>query len=90
MASFACKTLTNVRRSANHMTLFNKPIRLYYCSNFSINKCIQVSKSHDTLNKPIRLYYCSNFGYLTLCMFSIEIKESSLSDTRCCITTLWW
>jgi hypothetical protein len=27
--------------------------------------------------------------YLTLCTFSFEINESSLSDTRCCITTLW-
>ena len=27
-----------------------------------------------------------NIIYLTLCMFSFEIKESSLSDTRCCIT----
>jgi len=23
-------------------------------------------------------------------MFFFEIKESSLSDTRCCITILWW
>jgi len=23
-------------------------------------------------------------------MFSFEIKESSQSDTRCCIITLWW
>jgi len=28
--------------------------------------------------------------YLTFCTFSFESKESSLSDTRCCITTLWW
>jgi len=28
--------------------------------------------------------------YLTLCTFSFEIKESILSDTRFCITTLWW
>ena len=27
--------------------------------------------------------------YLTLSTFSVEIKESRLSDTRCCITTLW-
>ena len=27
--------------------------------------------------------------YLTLCTFSFEINESRLSDTRCCITTLW-
>ena len=26
--------------------------------------------------------------YLTLSTFSVEIKESRLSDTRCCITTL--
>ena len=26
--------------------------------------------------------------YVTLCKFSFEIKESSLSDTRWCITTL--
>jgi len=28
--------------------------------------------------------------YLKLCTLSLEIKESSQSDTRCCITTLWW
>jgi len=28
--------------------------------------------------------------YLTFCSFSFEINESSLSDTRCCNTTLWW
>jgi hypothetical protein len=26
--------------------------------------------------------------YLTFCTFSFQFKESSLSDTRCCITTL--
>ena len=30
----------------------------------------------------------NNTSYLTLCTFSFEIKERSLSDTRCCITTL--
>jgi hypothetical protein len=28
--------------------------------------------------------------YLTLCTFSFEFKENSLSDTRCCNSTLWW
>ena len=32
---------------------------------------------------------CNNNYYLTFCMFSFEINESRLSDTRYCITTLW-
>jgi hypothetical protein len=41
---------------------------------------IYITLTGNTYNKNI---------YLTLCTFSFEIKESSLSDTRCCITTLW-
>ena len=32
----------------------------------------------------------NNICFLILCTFSVEIKESIMSDTRCCITTLWW
>jgi len=28
--------------------------------------------------------------YVYICTFSFEIEENSQSDTRCCITTLWW
>jgi hypothetical protein len=43
-------------------------------------------------NKEIQMHLCikvvKTFPYLTLRKFSFEIKESSLSDTRCCVTTL--
>ena len=59
---------------------------------------IQLVIMNDLYNVPLiftsdKFYYQITIEiisyYLTFCTFSFEFKESSLSDTRCCITTLW-
>ena len=64
------------RKEVSHERLaFNK---VYTCTFI-----YGVSQKHFTMHTMITYFF-----YLTLCTFSFEIKESSLSDTRFCITTL--
>ena len=55
-------------------------------------KKMKLSNRINQVVWPLTVFFTCLFNdiYLTLCMFSFEIKESNLSDTRCYITTLWW